>query len=668
MTKRLITAEDLVQFTFAGSPVLSPDGKSAVYVVTKVDKEKNGYDSSLYLADGLSEPRRLTFDYMSDKQIKNHKPSFSKDGRSVYFLSDRSGKSQVWRLSLEGGDSQVLTDFSEEVTDYLLSPDESVLVCQSSIKDDREIENDDVTVVARLRYLANGKGILSANEALFLFNLQNHEKKLLTDKTRNACNPAFSPDGKRLYFCQTKAEPDKTDYLYDIYSFDFETNKTALFYKAKGDVDDLQVSPDGHRVAFAGNEDGECSPENIGIWLLQETGGPAENLTESEECSLGNYVGTDVRFDEGRSVFVWNDDGQSLTYLVQNGPAAGLKRIGLDGHISTVYFNEKEVITSFDSKNGRIAAVVSSVSSTGDLFLINSDGAARQASDHNRRFLDGLDLSEPVPFTYKAADGLDLDGWVMFPPDSVQKEKKIPVVLEIHGGPAAAYGYSFEHEFQCLAAEGYAVVFTNPRGSQGYGAEFCAGCYDDWGRKDKDDILRGLDYVLDHFPACDRSRQFVTGGSYGGFMTNTMVGTTDRFTAAVTQRSICNLYSFFGTSDISYYFLKRYFNGADLWTDEEKLMSFSPIRRAPHVTTPICIIHSEEDYRCPIEQAEQWYIALRRLGVETRFVRIKGENHELSRSGRPENRLTRLHEIINWFNKHHAGDFSADQANTIVKI
>ncbi|GGL56734.1 S9 family peptidase [Sporolactobacillus putidus] len=668
MTKRLITADDLTQFTFTGSPELSPDGKCAVYVVTKVNKEKNGYYSSLYLADGLSEPRRLTFDYMSDKLVKNHKPSFSKDGRSVYFLSDRSGKSQVWRLSLDGGDSQVLTDFSEDVTDYLLSPDESVLVCQSSIKDEREIENDDVTVVRRLRYLANGKGIISSTEALFLFNLQSHEKRLLTDKTRNVCNPAFSPDGKKFYFCQTKAEPDKTDYLYDIYIFDFETNKTTLFYKAKGNIYDLQVSPDGHWVAFAGNEDGECSPENIGIRLLQKMGDVAENLTEHERRSLGNYVGTDVRFDEGRPVFVWSEDGQSLTYLVQDGPAAGLKRIGLNGNISTLYFKEKEVITSFDSKNGAIVAVISSAFSTGDLYFINSDGTVKQASDHNRRFFDGLDLSEPVPFTYKAADDLDLDGWVMFPPDSAQTEKKIPVVLEIHGGPASAYGYSFEHEFQCLAAEGYAVVFTNPRGSRGYGAEFCAGCYDDWGRKDKDDILRGLDYVLDHFPTCDRSRQFVTGGSYGGFMTNTIVGTTHRFTAAVTQRSICNLYSFFGTSDISYYFLRRYFNGADLWTDEEKVMSFSPIRKAPNVTTPICIIHSEEDYRCPIEQAEQWYVALRRLGVETRFVRIKGENHELSRSGRPKNRLSRLHEIINWFNKHNTGNLSADQPDTKAEV
>ncbi|WP_100486979.1 alpha/beta hydrolase family protein [Sporolactobacillus pectinivorans] len=654
MTKRLISIDDLNKFTFTGSPTLSPDNNSAVYVVTRVDNKNNDYVSSLYFVDGSSEPRQLTYDRPGDRSIKNHRPCFSKDGHKIYFLSNRTGKSQVWLLSLDGGDSRVLTDFKEDVSDFVLSPDESMLVCQTPIEEEKQIENDDVTVVNRLRYLANGRGIISSNEGLVLYHIQNRQKILLTDKARNAFNPAFSPDGKKLFFCQSKAEPDKTDYLCDIYVYDFLTNQTSLFYKAKGGIFDIQVSPDGHLIAFAGKEDGECSPGNIAIWLVPDTGGQVRNLTENEQQSLGNYVGTDARFDEGCPVFLWNENGQSLIYLVQNGPVSGLKCIDLDGNASLLHMEENEVITSFDAKKGMIAAVISAPSSTGDLYFIGNDGTAEQVSDHNRKLFDEFDLAEPVPFTFKGADDWDIDGWVMFPPKSVKTEDKIPVVLEIHGGPASAYGYSFNHEFQCLAAEGYAVVFTNPRGSRGYGVAFCGACYNDWGRKDKEDILRGLDYVLDHYLVCDRSRQFVTGGSYGGFMTNTIVGTTDRFSAAVTQRSICNLYSFFGTSDIGYYFLKRYFNGADLWTDEEKLMSFSPIRNAPRVTTPICVIHSEEDHRCPIEQAEQWYMALRRLGVETRFVRIKGENHELSRSGRPKNRLARLHEIIAWFNKYNS--------------
>ncbi|SFG54139.1 S9 family peptidase [Sporolactobacillus nakayamae] len=652
MNKRLITSDDLTAFTFAGSPALSQDGTKAVYVVTKTDLKQNGYTSALYWTDGEGSPKPLTYDYTENTLVKHHSPCFSADSTYVYYLSNRTGTDQVWRISLFGGESERVTEFENGVQSFALSPNGKQVVCQTILKDEKNSDNSDVTVITRLRYLQNGQGFVDGTSALYLFSIEDKYRELISNPSCDAELPVFAPEGNRLYFCMGKADPDQSDYLLDLYAFDLSARTTTRIYEAKGTIYDSQISPDGKTIALAGNEDGECTPENITILLIPSTGGTARNLTKNEHLSLGNFIGTDVRFDAGHQLLAWAKDGQSLTYLVQDGPISGLKSVNLRGEYAAVFMKDEHVMTSFSMKNGTIAAIISTPLSTGDLYFLGNGDTVRQISNHNQQLFEQLDVSKPISFTYKGADGWKIDGWLLMPPESFPTTDKVPVVLEIHGGPAAAYGDSFNHEFQCLAAQGYAVVYTNPRGSRGYGAEFCAGCYGDWGRKDKIDIIKGLDYVLDHFPKCDRDRQYVTGGSYGGFMTNTIVGTTNRFRAAVTQRSICNLYNFFGTSDIGYYFLTRYFNGADLWSDEDLLMSFSPIRNANKVNTPICIIHSEQDHRCPIEQAEQWYVALRRLGVTTRFVRIKGENHELSRSGRPQNRLTRLHEIISWFNRY----------------
>lgn len=660
MSKRLITIDDLTRFTFTGSPALSPDGELAVYVVTTMDGEKNSYASSLFLTDSGSSPRQLTRYFSKDNLVQDHSPVWSENGKWIYFLSNRTEKNQVWRISPNGGEAELITELAEGTDRFVLSPDGQSLICQSLVKDPSLSDNSDVTIVTRLRYLSNGKGFVQGGCHLFYIDIEKRQSEQLTSGDIDASSVAYAPDGKTIFYCKSKPEPDKKDYLSGIYMMDLASRREMFFYQTKGLTYDLQVSPDGKRLAFAGDEDGECSPKNIGIWLVAEQGGPAECLTEKETRSLGNFIGTDARYDDGNHDFLWDSSGESLTYLVTVGGNCGLRRVDLTGRLKDIYIKDNEVVTSFDQKNGRLACVISNPLSTGDLYFLGND-KKQQQTDHNFPLFGDLELSKPMAFTYKGADDWPIEGWVLFPPKPARPKGKYPVVLEIHGGPGSAYGNSFHHEFQCLAAEGYAVVYTNPRGSRGYGETFCAACYGDWGKKDRIDILKGLDDVLDHFPVCDKERLFVTGGSYGGFMTNTIVGRTHRFTAAVTQRSISNLYSFFGTSDIGYFFGSRQLGDVDQWEDEDKIMSFSPIRNARHVSTPICIIHSENDDRCPIEQAEQWYVALRRLGVETRFIRIKGENHELSRSGKPKNRLTRLREIIGWFNRHNRPLLSNDQ-------
>ena len=268
----------------------------------------------------------------------------------------------------------------------------------------------------------------------------------------------------------------------------------------------------------------------------------------------------------------------------------------------------------------------------------------------NEDLLSGLKLSEIEPFFFTAPDGVELEGWLMKPGD-FDPERKYPAVVEIHGGPASTYGNSFFHEFQVLTSVGYGVFFCNPRGSVGYGEWFAQQVIGHQAGMDYQDIM-ALRAYLDKVEWVDSDKVGVTGGSYGGYMTNWIVGHTDEFAAAVTQRSISNWYTKFGTSDIGFSGNKKGMGMRDLWDSENFLMERSPIRYAPKINTPILIIHFEQDYRCPIEQAEQWYLALKRLGKTVEFVRFAGENHGLSRSGKPWNRRERLYHIVRWFDEH----------------
>ncbi|HHY11941.1 MAG TPA: S9 family peptidase, partial [Firmicutes bacterium] len=268
----------------------------------------------------------------------------------------------------------------------------------------------------------------------------------------------------------------------------------------------------------------------------------------------------------------------------------------------------------------------------------------------NEEVLSELQLSQPEYFLFTASDGVELEGWLM-KPINFEPGKKYPVVVEIHGGPAVTYGLAFFHEFQVLASNGYGVFYCNPRGSLGYGEWFAQQVIADQGGMDYQDIMALRNY-MDTVEWADSGKVGVTGGSYGGFMTNWIVGHTDRFHAAVTQRSISNWYTKYGTSDIGFYGNRKGMGMRDLWDSEGFLMERSPIRYAPNVNTPILIIHAEQDYRCPMEQAEQWYIALKRLGKTVEFARFAGENHELSRSGKPWNRRERLRHILRWFGEH----------------
>ncbi len=285
------------------------------------------------------------------------------------------------------------------------------------------------------------------------------------------------------------------------------------------------------------------------------------------------------------------------------------------------------------------------------LFASDRDGSnERQLSAQNADLLNEVAISSPEEFTFKSQAGdLDIQGWIL-KPYGFTEGVKYPLIVQIHGGPHSMYAQAMFHEMQLMAARGYVVVFTNPRGSAGYGEEFTTCTRGKWGESDMPDIMGAVDAILER-GYVDEARMGVTGGSYGGYMTNWIIGHSDRFKAAVTQRCVANYYSMVGTSDIGVHFGVYEFGGTP-WENAETLLKYSPITYVQAMKTPLLIIHNEQDLRCPIEQAEQLYTFLKRLGRDVAMVRIPDEDHNLSRTGKPSRRLARLHHLIGWFDSH----------------
>lgn len=353
MGKRTITIEDLTALQFTGTPKLSPDGTAVVYVLTEMNSEKNGYQSSIYLGKEDGDPLKLTNSYIKDRLIKDQSPCWSPDGASIFFLSNRSEKNQVWQLPMSGGEACQVTHDDHDIKGFKLSPDGRFLVCQLQIPDKNPIEeeNKDVTIVERLRYIANGHGFIKETSHLDLYDLDNKTSKRLTDGAFNAASPVFTPDGKALVYLESREEPENNGYYYDIYLLDLSIGEENLLYKGKGNVSQPQVSPDGKWVSFVGHEDGEISPKNNGIWILSIVGGNARCLTKNWDRPVGNYIGTDANFDAGGVSYQWLANSQALVFMTTVGCDCLIKQVDVNGNLSDAIAVKNAVITSFDQVN-----------------------------------------------------------------------------------------------------------------------------------------------------------------------------------------------------------------------------------------------------------------------------------------------------------------------------
>lgn len=694
--KRPVTSRDLWSLRFVGDTDLSSTGNELVWVETWINARKNHYESAIYMArrrqDGaFGAPNRLTYGRRPDGDgAMDRSPRISPDGALLAFTSNRSGKNHIWVLNLkEGGEARELTRGDDGASQITWAPDSRHLAFVArepkpkQEKSDDEIRTDkDVTVITRLRYKANGvPGFVDQRPVhIYIADVRDGSIRQLTTGDFQDSSPTFSPDGSEVAFVSCREEDrDLNVRPSDLWVIPFEGGEARKLTSGKGPVGEPAYSPDGNFIAFFGHTYGRETTRNTEVLLIGRDGGEIKNLWGDFDRSVGSGLGSDSRMDAGRSGPFWSRDSKSIYFTLSDRGYSGIYKVSVDktgpvlvagrvpGNIQACP-KYPPVINSmaavFTADEATFAFNGCSPANPNDIYAVTMPtdlcGATTQAGESsecalqritavNREFLDGLAISEPEPFTFTSTDGLVLDGWMM-KPVGFEQGKKYPAVVEVHGGPRSAYGEAFFLEFQLLCSRGFGVFYCNPRGSSCYGKAFADGVIGDWGGMDYQDVMSLREYA-GKTGWVDDAKVGITGGSYGGYMANWVVGQTDRFAAAVSCRSISNMYTKYGVSDIGWYGNKAGFAGKDLWDSEDFIMERSPIRYAPKVNTPILLIQSEQDYRCPMEQAEQFYVALKRLGKTVEFVRFAGENHELSRSGKPWNRVERLEHIAGWFER-----------------
>ena len=651
-----LTPEDLYEFRFLTDAQISPDGDRVAYSVKTSNAERDGYQGAIWLApfDGSRPPIQITAGTAQDST-----PRWSPNGDRLAFTSDRGeipkGKKRpprnVFLLALAGGEARQLTHFSDDCSDLVWSPDGRSIAFV--VRDAKESDDDDgVRVYDRARYRTDEGGLLDdRRKHIWIVGADGSAPRRVTDGDWDDLQPEFSPDGREIAFVSNRTEQRDLNTVADIHVAAL-SGETRRITDGAGSYGNPSWSPDGETITTYGTD---CaigsSARNIHIWALPKAGGPGRDLLEGWDRTVGSSVISDMRAHAQTLPPAWTSDGRILFLGSDQGTANAYSCAVPGGDVRAETVGPQQVVSwSLDASRRRFAAIVATTTDPGNLVVGDVGGSMRKATCLNDELLASRYVAAPERVEFTGADGWKIEGWLMKPRD-FDPAKKWPLVLEVHGGPHTAYGHSFFHEFHLLAGRGYAVLFTNPRGSHAYGQRFVEACVGDWGGKDYEDLMAGLDHAIG-LGWVDPKRLYLTGGSYGGFMTNWIIGHNDRFRAAVTQRSISNNISAFGTSDIGWHFWEHEMGDATPWRDSEKLVFRSPLSYITNVKTPLLILHAERDLRCPIEQAEQLFTALKVLGKEAVFVRFPEDNHDLTRGGKPKHRVEHARRIADWFDAH----------------
>mgnify|MGYP003447970933 CR=1 FL=1 len=656
MTK-YVTKESLFEIQSIANPILAPNEKEALFIRTQLNEKENNYNAHLFHID-LETGETTQWTYGNERVSS---PQWSPDGKQVAFLAKRKEKQQLYILNSRGGEAQELTTFPNGVNSYLWSPCGEKLWITSTVKkglsitEQEEKEEKKVPkayIVDKMKYKADGVGLLPQERYSHIakVDLATKEVSAFTEGDFSHSLQGISHDGKTLVIAVNRVENTDDVFRTPLFLVDVETKEETVLIDVDGYYGGAEFSFDDRYIAFGGSDHTYKNATHGHIYIYDRETKMTQKLTEMLDVPVGDYAVADIQQGVEAPTVIWTENND-LYFQVSTEGDIRLYYATLEGAIYPASPENEHVYGYAVFKNGNRALItVSNPTFPGELFDYDiTTGERKQLTAFNAEFLEATTLSTPEAISYVAKDGITVHGWIMKPAQYTEG-KKYPFIVEVHGGPHTLYANTFFHEMQLLAAQGYGVLYVNPRGSHGYSQEFVDGVRGNYGEGDYEDIMAGVDYALENYAWIDESRLGITGGSYGGFMTNWVVGHTNRFKAAVTQRSISNWISFYGVSDIGYYF-SEWQMLADM-NDVEKLWHHSPLKYAANVETPLLILHSERDFRCPIEQAEQLYVTLKRMGKEVGFVRFPECDHNLSRTGIPNLRLERLEQITGWFEKY----------------
>lgn len=651
--------KDFLDYKFLSGIELSPDKNYAAFAVHAPDYEDNKYLSGIWIYNCLtSEYKKLT-------GMNKEKSFIWLDNDTILFpslrddkLKEKIEKGEHWAvfyaIDIHGGEAYEYMRIPMNVSGIKKMAQEKFLITaeydhyginlHSHKGEEKEKavdmikESKDYEVLDEIPFWSNGHGFTNKKRnRLYLFDKGTKDIVPISGKFENISVTSVR-DGKALYISENytnKLELTNELYLYDLYS----EKATRLVEEDEFAIDFAEFV--GDEIIFAASPmDKYGLNQNPSFYKLKN--GEAELLSR-HDSGMHNSVASDCRYGGGVDHRAFDN---CLYFVATENKSSFIKKLSLDGRIEKIT-GDNGSVDFFDIGSEGIIFIGLRGTRLQEIYTLK-EGVETQRTKFNEKIAETKNIIKPEPLEF-VNDGIKMEGFVLKPAD-YDESKCYPGILDIHGGPKTVYGEVFFHEMQYWANEGYFVFFCNPRGSDGRGDEF-ADIRGKYGTIDYDDLMKFTDWVLEKYPQIDKCRIGVTGGSYGGFMTNWIIGHTDRFKCAASQRSISNWISKFGTTDIGYYFNADQMQSTP-WDNVEKMWFHSPLKYANQAVTPTLFIHSEEDYRCWIGEGLQMFTALKYHGVDARLCMFRGENHELSRSGKPRHRVRRLEEITNWFEKY----------------
>ena len=685
--KRNITEKDLFNFVWIGDPQVSPDGARIAFVRVTVNDKKDGYNTAIWTVQTANgETRQLT------NGPRDATPRWSPDGKYLLFVrapevSGRVEPPQLFMLAMGGGEPFQFTTLPRGAGGPQWSPDGKMISFYNSATQEELAKaaaaknpapaagqpapsptpperESDVRVINRAVYRMNGGGYLDFKHPTHIWVVTapktGDEKvtpKQLTSGRYDEAGAFWAKDGSRIYFESDQVdepyyELPKTD-LYSVAVTGGAPSKLTSFDMGSGA---FTLSPDGKQLAFVGSVSQPVrSYSQPDLWVMEmKEGAKPRNLTTDFDYDIGSGVGGDngaPRGGGGGGGPVWSSDGRSITIVYAKEGRANLGSFDVaSGKLSDVTTGNQAVVSYRALPDAsKFVLLISTPTRIGDLFWLDKPGAQpRQLTHINDELFSKLNLTEPEEIWHNSFDGRKIQAWVQKPPN-FDPTKKYPLILNIHGGPHAAYGFIFDHEFQWMAAKGYVVLYPNPRGSTSYGQEFGNIIQHRYPGDDYKDLMAGVDELVRR-GYIDDKKLGVTGGSGGGLLTNWTITQTTRFAAAVSQRDIASWSDWWYTADFTL-FQPSWFK-APPFEDPEDYVKRSPITYVNKIQTPLMLILGEADYRTPTGPGgEAMFRALKYRRIPTVMVRFPNESHELSRSGQPWHRIERLQHIVGWFDK-----------------
>ncbi len=642
-----ITIKDLYKYSFLSEVNCAPNGKKLLFTHSAANEEYNDYSSRLYCLDvETGKGRPITAKggeksaiWLDDNNILFTSAKANKDGKTKYFKMDMEGgeASEAFTIPVKVGSIKKLCEDAFLITTTSKAKEEP------KPAEDRAKEGKDFLIFDEIPYWANGQGIRNKLRTnLAIFKKSTGEVKTISDKFTNVVGYTLSEDKSKVLFWGPTFT-DKMQVFSELYEHDLASGYTRTLVPANlYAISQAQYFCD--KVLFEGSDKKNNSSQDPHLYTVDKAG----NISELAflDGALGTSAGSDMAYGGGSSIKVIGDKIYCLFTSWGNSFLSVLNEKGELTHINETV----GAINCFDIANDTAYCVAFRDFNPQEIYSINlKDGSEKRISTFSEEYVNTHEVIKPEYFVFTCKEGHELEGFVI-KPANYDPAKKYPGILSMHGGPKAAFGMLFHHEMQCMAHLGYFVFYTNPRGSSGRGDAFST-LVGKLGETDYNDFMEFTDEVVKRYPALDENRIGICGGSYGGFMCNWMIGNTDRFKAAASQRSISNYLSKCLTTDIGYYHNLSQV-GASPWDKPEKMWHHSPLKYVQNAKTPTIFIQSDEDYRCWMSDPIMMFTHLRQQGIPSKIALFHGENHELSRSGKPHNRVNRLIEICDWFDKY----------------